>query len=289
MDYSAPTQILTHSILEKMTKPSASPRPGQDPSTIAWNLAVAIYYKANHSPWRVGYLRQGTCFVGISFYLDKTTSERDMHASLAQIFADTGEGMVVRGNTFKWDVKKQGMPRLSEEASFRLLSDGINVYKQHHNGQAPNRIVVHKSSRYDQEERNGFVRACSDVPKYDLVSLSPGKDIFFYRNGGNPVLRGTCIPLGISSCLIYTNGYITYQRGYHRPRVPRPLQITEHYGDTPLDELAREVLALTRLNWNTTDYCIYEPVTLKFSDSVGEVLGRLPAGISVKENYAYYM
>lgn len=289
LEYVAPTQILTQSILEKMTIPSVSPKPGQDPSTLAWNLATAIYYKANHSPWRVGYLRPGTCFVGISFYFDKTTSDRNMHASLAQIFTDSGEGMVVRGNTFRWDVKTHGRPRLSEESAFRLLLDGVNVYKQHHNGQPPNRVVIHKSSKYDPAEKDGFIRACAEVPRFDLVALSHGRDLFFYRNGDNPVLRGTCIPLGHDSCLIYTQGYITYQRGFHKPRVPHPLEITEHYGDTPIDELAREVLALTRLNWNTADYCIHRPVTLEFSDKVGEVLGRVPEGISVKENYYYYM
>lgn len=291
LEYVAPIQILTQSILEKMTKPKAAVvgRVGQDPATIAWNLAAAIYYKSNHSPWQVGYLRSGTCYVGISFYIDKTTVDKDLRASLAQIFTDTGEGMVVRGNSFKWDVEAQGEPRLGEESAEKLLTDALNVYRQHHNGQSPNRVVVHKSSRYSPAERNGFVKACSDVPKYDLVAFSDGRELFFYRNGDNPILRGTCIPLGGSSYMIYTKGYVTFQRGYHKPRVPRPLEITEHYGDTPLDEIAKEVLALTRLDWNTTDYCIYYPVTLKFSDKVGEILGRVPEGAPIKENYYYYM
>src|SRR3989442_517253 len=124
---------------------------GQDPSTIAWNIAAAIYYKANHSPWKVGNLRQGTCYIGISFYHDKTTTERDMRASLAQVFTETGEGMVVRGNSFQWDAKSKGEPRLSEDSASELLADSITVYKQHHNNQAPNRIVIHKSSRYSRE------------------------------------------------------------------------------------------------------------------------------------------
>ncbi len=103
------------------------------------------------------------------------------------------------------------------------------------------------------------------------------------------MLRGTRIPLGPSSYLIYTKGYNPYQRGYHKPRIPRPLEITEYYGDTSLDEIGQEILALTRLNWNTTDYCIYWPVTLEFSDHVGEILGRVPAGEPISENYYKYM
>lgn len=292
LEHSAPIQILTQSILSKMMgsegEPSSS-RKGQDASTIAWNLAAALYYKANHFPWRVGQLQSGTCYIGISFYFDKTTSSKEMHASLAQIFSDTGEGMVVRGNSFRWDVEEQGEPRLGVDSAFKLLSDAIGVYKQHHNDQPPNRVVVHKSSRYSQEEKDGFLKACSDVPKRDLLALSPARDVFFYRNGDNPVLRGSCIPLAANSYLVYTKGYITYQRGFHKPRIPRPLEITQHYGDSSPDELAREVLALTRLNWNTTDYCIFSPVTLEFSDRVGEILGRVPEGSPIKEMYYHYM
>jgi hypothetical protein len=290
LDEPAPVQILTQTILEKMLnhEQQAHSKIGQDAATIAWNLAAAIYYKADHQPWRVGQLRQGTCYVGIRFYYDKTTSEKDMHASLAQIFSETGEGMVVRGDSFKWNVENEGEPRLSEGAAFDLLDNAINVYKQHHNNQPPNRVCIHKSSRYGSSEKRGFLRACSDVPKCDLVALAKRKDISFFRNGDNPVLRGTRIPLG-SSYLVYTKGYNTFQRGYHKPRIPLAMEITQYYGDTSLDEIAKEILALTRLNWNTTDYCIYWPVTLEFSDHVGEILGRVPAGEPISEDYYKYM
>jgi hypothetical protein len=38
----------------------------QDPAIIAWNIAATIYYKAGHSLWRVGYLNEGTCYIGDS-------------------------------------------------------------------------------------------------------------------------------------------------------------------------------------------------------------------------------
>jgi hypothetical protein len=285
-----PIQILTQTILEKMLnhEQQVHPRIGQDAATIAWNIAAAIYYKANHQPWRVGQLRQGTCYVGISFYFDKTTAEKDMHASLAQIFGETGKGLVVRGDSFKWNVENEGDPHLSEESAFALLNKAITVYKHHHNNQPPHRVCIHKSSHYSPSEKRGFLRACSDVPKCDLVALARRKDVSFLRNGDNPVLRGTRIPLG-ASYLVYTKGYNTYQRGYHKPRIPVPLEITEYYGDTPLDEIANEILSLTRLNWNTADFCIYWPVTLEFSSNVGEVLGRVPPGDPINENYHHYM
>jgi hypothetical protein len=290
--YDVPTQILTQSVLNMLTEKEGTISHRlrqQDRSTVAWNLAVALYYKANHFPWRVGYIKAGTCYIGISFYQDQTARERYTCSSLAQVFSDTGEGMVVRGKGFKWDTKTQGEPHLTEEKALKILNDALDVYREHHNSQNPNRVVLYKTSRYFEPERGGFLAACRDVPKYDFVSVSDGRDVFFYRNGEKAVLRGTCIELGGESVLIYTKGYIPYQRSYQGPRVPRPLEITEHYGDTPLDEIAKETLALSRLDWNTTDYCCYLPITLKFARRVGDVLGQIPEDKDIKQQYRFYM
>jgi hypothetical protein len=293
LEYDVPTQILTQSVLDVLkgvdVKKLKRRLRKQDRSTIAWNLAVAIYYKANHFPWRVGYLREGTCYIGISFYWDKTTSKKHMCASLAQIFSDTGEGMVVRGSSFKWNVRTQGAPHLTEKEASSLLSDAINVYKDHHNNQNPNRMVLYKTSRYSEDERRGFLAACQSIPKYDFISISDGRNVFFYRNGEKAVLRGTGIQLGDESFLVYTKGYIPYQKSYVGPRVPHPLEITEHYGDTSLDEIAKEIIALTRLDWNTTDYCCYLPITLKFARKVGDILGQTPHGKKIRQQYRFYM
>ena len=293
LEYDVPTQILTQSVLDIISREggmvSKRELKKQDRSTFAWNLAVALYYKANHFPWRVGNLKDGSCYVGVAFYLDQTTREKDMCASLAQVFSDTGEGMVVRGNSFKWDTTRLGEPHLTEKDAFKILDDAVSVYREHHNNQNPNRIVIHKTSRYLKPEYTGFLRASKDIPKYDFISISDGRDVFFYRNGEQAVLRGTCIQLGNESFLVYTKGHVPYQRAYLGPRVPRPLEITEHYGDAPLDEIAKEIIALTRLDWNTTDYCCYLPITLSCARKVGDILGLIPRDTGIRQQYRFYM
>lgn len=293
LEYDVPTQILTQSVLDMLAREdgivSKRELKKQDRSAFAWNLAVALYYKANHFPWRTGYLKDGTCYVGVAFYQDQTTREKHMCASLAQVFSDTGEGMVVRGNSFKWDTRELGQPHLTEEDAFKVLDDAISIYREHHNNQNPNRIVLHKTSRYLEPEYTGFLKACKGIPKYDFISISDGRDVFFYRNGELAVLRGTCVYLGDESFLVYTKGHVPYQRAYLGPRVPRPLEVTEHYGDTSLDEIAKEIIALTRLDWNTTDYCCYLPITLKCARRVGDILGLIPRGKGIKQQYRFYM
>lgn len=75
MEKGVPIQIITQSTLESLNSNIGIPnipqkrKKNQDPSTIAWNLSVALYYKSNHFPWRVGNLSKGTCYVGISFFV----------------------------------------------------------------------------------------------------------------------------------------------------------------------------------------------------------------------------
>lgn len=290
-----PVQIFKQSTVEELNNSMKIPsiqmakHKKEDPSTIAWNVSVGIYYKANHFPWRVGKLGSGSCYIGISFFFDQTTHKGDMFASLAQIFTDTGEGMVVRGDSFKWDARKKGQPHLIKETAQSLLHNALGLYRKHHNDQLPNRVVIHKSSRFTHDEVQGFLEASQGVPRYDYVSLSQGRDVFFYRNGDNPVFRSTFIPMFDKSCLIYTGGYVPYLKSYYGPRVPRPLEITDHHGDTPLKELATEIIALTRLDWNTTRFNLSIPITLKFARRVGRILGSFSEKEKIQHQYRFYM
>lgn len=290
-----PIQILKQSTLEtlncgmKIPTILAMEHRKQDPSTIAWNLAVALYYKANHFPWRVGNLSSGSCYIGISFYYDQTTYEKNMFASLAQIFTDTGEGMIVRGDGFHWDTAKKGQPHLTRESAQSLLQSALELYKKHHNDQYPNRVVIHKTSKYSDNEKGGFLDASEEVPRHDYITLTDGRDVFFYRNGDNPSLRGTFIPMLGKSYLVYTSGYVPYQKSYQGPRVPKPLEIVEHHGDTTPEKLAIEIIALTRLDWNTTRYSLRKPITLSFAEKVGAILGLIPQGEKIAHRYCFYM
>jgi len=62
--------------------------------------------------------------------------------------------------------------------------------------------------------------------------------------------------------------------------VPNPLSVEVCQGDAEINTVLADILALTKLNYNACLYADGVPITLKFADSVGEVLtaGPLPAG-----------
>jgi hypothetical protein len=88
--------------------------------------------------------------------------------------------------------------------------------------------------------------------------------------------------------LLYMNGYVPYLRTYPGPHAPLPLEIQEMHGLTPEDTLLREILVLSKLNWNSAAFASALPITLLFAKRVGSVLAELPGGEGLAE-YRYYM
>jgi hypothetical protein len=50
-----------------------------------------------------------------------------------------------------------------------------------------------------------------------------------------------------------------------------------------------EILALTKMNWNSTELINSEPITLAAARSVGGILRHVPAGQVRQSRYSYFM
>jgi len=152
----------------------------------------------------------------------------------------------------------------------------------------PSRLVLHKSSKFWKEELAGFKDACKSIPRKDFVSIGQ-RGIQFYRTGEYPALRGTFIKFSDTNFLLYTVGYVPFLRTYPGARVPQPLEILEHIGDSSWNLILQEIIGLTKMNWNTADFACSEPITLAFSHRVGQVLAELPERLPFRSEYRFYM
>ncbi len=280
MNHSLPTQLVWESTL-------TGTRSTQDPATIAWNFFTALYYKAGNVPWELGFDAGGTCFVGVTFYRESPDPQAMTRTSLAQVFSETGEGLVLKGEPVRWDKDRDRRPHLSEGAASRLIAESLAMYEKHF-GRAPSRIVVHKTSRYWPEELNGFRAGLGNVKSFDLLALDR-RGIRFLRLGKEPPIRGTVIELARRNYLVYTRGYIPFVRGYPGMRVPNPLEVVEHHGDSTGEKVCSEILALTKLNWNNCGFASGSPITTAFSKQVGRILTELPTGQPRETKYRFYM
>jgi hypothetical protein len=279
MAFGIPTQIL----LEETFRPRAGRR--QDAATTAWNFFTALYHKADGHPWRLADAKPGTCYVGVSFFREFT--ENHLRTSLAQAFTHTGDGFVLRGKPFEWDRSQGPSPHLSAANARDLLSEVIEVYKRHRDVR-PERVVVHKSSRFSAEELQGFKEALQTIPFWDLVAFGK-RGTQFLRLGQYPPLRGTWVRFDDTNYLLYTQGYVPFLRTYPGMRSPQPQEILELVGTSPADTVMREILALTKLNWNSADFSCDEPITLAFSRKVGEILSELKPSVKPQKEYKFYM
>jgi hypothetical protein len=267
----------------------ASSKGVQDPATRAWNLFGALFYKAGGVPWKLlkppGSLN--TCYVGISFSVREEGGY--MHSSLTQVFNDKGEGTILRGGIAHKSTEDYEV-HLPKESAKKLLADAIQNYATANDKRLPDRIVIHKSSGYDKGEIDGFNDAAGaqNVRFRDLLALGRSH-VRFFRHGTYPPLRGTHIILDQQNSLLYTRGSVPFYRKYPGPYVPRSLQIRYFQTDRSQTELAAEVFALTKLNWNKTQFDSFYPITLGGSKQIGSIYKWCPDPPSDPITYAFFM
>jgi hypothetical protein len=282
MLYHQPTQIL----LETTTGLTDSRRKRDHESVIAWNLFTGMYFKVDGLPWGPTALSPASCHVGISFFRPLGESST-LRTSVVQAFDENGEGLVLRGHRFQWDEDKQGKsPHLTAEMADGLISMVLERYKKER-GQLPQRVAIHKTSRFEPDEQKGFENALSKVERYDLISLCPTSESRLLRTGKYPPLRGTSFKIG-NFAFLYTSGYIHTLERYPHGHVPSPLQIADRVGDTPTRQLMQEIMVLTKMNWNSANFSGLWPITIRFSRLVGEVL-REVGDREPEPKYKFYM
>ncbi len=289
--HSRPLQLIRRSTWDPTFKspPEDKKRSRQDPATSAWNLHAALYYKAGGVPWRLRRSNDDltTCFVGVAFY--RATDDSRLETSIAQVFNQRGDGMIVRGGPAKVS-RDDRQPHLTTEDAEQLLKDSMLRYRKEHRT-LPARVVLHKSSSYTPAEIEGFHRAAETVllDTLELVWIASHESIRLFREGANPPLRGTMLSVDGGRHSLYTRGSVPFYRTYPGMYVPDPLPVrTVDIVSSP-EVICEEILALTKMNWNQTQMDTRRPITLETARKVGDILRRLPDHTEPQGRYAFYM
>lgn len=259
----------------------------QDPATRAWNLLNALFYKAGKVPWRLPHQEEDfkVSYLGIGFYRD--LAGQRLLTSTAQMFDERGRGLILRGARAQTD-KGDRHPYLERNDAYDLIMRSVRAYRAHH-GHPPARLVILKTSRFEAGEADGIARAADElqIDRRDLVWVSENPHVTLVREGDYPPLRGSFLQLGRDG-LLFTRGSVPYYRTYPGMRVPRPLLLRPHACDTSLPELAAEVLALTKMNWNSTQFDQASPIPIRAARQVGRVLKHVRFGQSEQTDYRFY-
>jgi hypothetical protein len=288
MRFDIPLQIVRESTL-RLSDDNVFGERGLTPlSDRMWNLASALYYKCGGKPWKLHSAREGVCYVGLAF---RRADEHGRTACCAaQMFLDTGDGIVFLGEYGPWYSPESKQFHLEKDAAKRLLSGILATYDQL-DGKPLTEIFLHCRSSINAEEFAGYREACPDGCK--LVGIRVRTDRFgprLYRTAGAmPVIRGTFWRINDRAGYLYASGFKPRLATYDGWETPLPLRIDVQHGEAPIEQVASDILGLTKLNYNACRLGESQPVTVGFSQAVGEILISNPTVTDRRPNFKYYI
>ena len=247
----------------------------QDPASVAWNLTTTAFFKAGGRPWKLANVRPGVCYVGLVFKINTVNEASGNACCGAQMFLDSGDGLVFKGAMGPWYSKDRREFFLSKEAAHDLVARVVRAYTELH-GKPPAELFIHGKKRFTHEEWEGFSSAVSPSTSLVCVRISRSQEMKLYRPGRTPILRGSTFTMTKTSSLLWTSGYVAELVTYPGRDVPNPLLVEISRGEADIHQVLKDVMSLTKVNFNACIFADGLPVTLRFADAVGEILTAAP-------------
>lgn len=288
--YGIPTQILNDRAFVFSAKAS-----------IAWRLAIALYVKAGGVPWKLAPLPgvpDGTAYIGLAYALRPHDDGVHYVTCCSQVFDIDGGGMQfvafeARDPVADVDEAKRN-PFLSRSDMRAVLARSLQLYQSRNGGTMPRRLVVHKTTAFREEEIQGASDALAAVPEFECIEVgsnSSWRGVWMVGNpsgprptkpDGYPVPRGITQMLSGTSCFVWVAGNapgVSTTSAYYQggKSIPRPLVLTRHAGSGPLQLLAAEALALTKMDWNNDALYDPVPVTIRYSKRLARIIANVPS------------
>ncbi len=279
LEHKAAVQVLRETTLapEDFRKSNGMALRGlQDPATLAWNLATTCFFKAGGKPWQLGASRPGVCYVGIVFKKDFSSHEPGNACCGAQMFLDSGDGVVFRGAVGPWITKTEFDFHLPKDKAKSLMAMVVEAYRSNHGGAAPKELFIHGKTRFSKDEWEGFKETVPPETNVVCVRIRQDSGMKLYRHGTTNIARGVGWVKSPTMAYLWTKGFVPRLQTYAGREVPNPLAIEISRGHADIEQVMADVLALTKLNYNACIYGDGVPVTLRFADSVGEILTAAP-------------
>ncbi len=261
-----------------------------DPSTIAWNLCTAIFFKAQGKPWKLANVREGVCYVGIVYKRLHAATPTGNACCGAQMFLDSGDGVVFKGLVGPWYSEATKQFHLTQDKAAELMRQIIEEYSRKH-GAPPRELFLHAPSHFVNDEWEGFLSAAPKTTAVTGVRIRRDNQFKLYlESGTTPVLRGTYLIHHEKRAHLWSLGYVPRLKTYPGWEVPSPLDISISKGDADISQVCADVLSLTKLNFNACIYGDGIPVTLRFANAVGEILTAAPTQAESRAlSFRYYI
>ena len=251
-----------------------------------WWLSLALYVKSMRTPWLLDNLAEDTTFVGLGFSID-SNAQHDDHIILgcSHIYSARGEGLQYRLNKIENPIIRRDTPFMSTDDA-RRVGETIRQLFFDARMKLPERVVIHKRTPFLKQERTGLRDGLSGVRCIDMLEIQIDHALRYvasirkpdgtFDEDNFPVRRGTVIKLDDHSALLWVHG-ATAALNPHRKyfqgkrRIPAPLVVRRHAGHTALQQLADEILGLSKMNWNSFDLYTKLPASLQSAGKIAKI------------------
>lgn len=253
---------------------------------VYWNLSVSLYAKMGGIPWTLALSPpvekeniDVDLFIGICFV------QRDAKSfvGVATVLTALSEHIITVSSKPVQYVGKQ--LHMKKEDIKQLVQECLKAVNF-----PVESVVIHYATPFNQDEIDGVREALVGIPEKTLVHLETESltRIYSLDAPSRNVCRGTILELSDKRAILCTtgrcrilgtspeiedelevleNGLETSFR-YRGIGTPKPIGVNE-IGDLPIEKVCRQILALTKLRWNTAEVNIRIPATIEFSRKVG--------------------
>lgn len=276
LEHRVSTQVLREGTLENIGTTSRDTREAsliKMQSQIAWNIATTAFYKTGGRPWKVDGIRKGVCYIGLVYKKDQRSVDSRMACCGAQMFLDSGDGVVFKGAVGPWHNATTRDFHLSQQAAHDLIAMAVKSYKERRpDKKPPEELFIHGKTAFNDYEWAGFRQAAPSHTNIVGVKIRDDSSLKLFRVGDTPVLRGTAFVRNRRNAALWTRGWTPRLETYPGLEVPNPLSVELCRGDAAIETVLNDIMALTKLNYNACLFADGSPITLKFANAVGEVL-----------------
>lgn len=246
----------------------------EDMADNLWNLSLATYVKAGGVPWKLKEIPPASLFIGVAYGIRTDESSQSIFTGLAQLFNRFGEQVDMAALDFEsadytFDATTESY-HLKRESMRELVSTAVKRYATQ-DDDAPATVVLHKTTDFNADEQSGVLDSIKDASHMDMVHVIESTSARAF-GVSDTTARGTFWPMNESRGLLYTTGRLDSLGNYPGIATPRPLELARNYGSTEIETLAKQVFALTKMNWDTTRIMLREPVTIDYAHRVADVI-----------------
>jgi hypothetical protein len=258
-----------------------------------WRLSIALLSKSGGVPFRmVQATPVDTAFVGLAYAIRGGTSN-EFVTCCSQVFDSEGGGFEFIAYNVGADRDLEN-PHLTHAEMRTVMARSARLYQRRRAGDMPARLVVHKTSTWRPEEVEGVFDAWgAAVPDIECLQIradTPWTGVALIPDNNNksrpdgwPVTRGTLQYLSGTEALLWVSGTapgVALRGGNYNQSakaLPTPIAFSRDAGAGPLETPAREILALSKLDWNNDALYGLTPVTISYSQKLAKMIGRVPS------------